>query len=310
MTVSVRLTAEQNPIARSRDLSNLQFALLLTVPVLVFLLVLMVYPLCYALWLSMNNVQYLLGQRVVEYVGFENYIKAYQDVQFWHSTRVSLQFTVEAVVLAVSIGLGLALVMNAARKYSKILNTVIIVPWAVSTYGTAVMWFYLVSGQTGIFTTVCAWFGLPSGPNLLAPSLVVEVLAMGYAWNIAPLVAFFLLAGMKATPKRLYHLAQIDGLGFWGRFVHVTLPPLRFSLFVFTSIVTMFSLKLSDYVSIMTRGGPGDSSNVLPYYLYDISFQQLDLSYGAAMSFYLLALIVVAALLLYVVWGRHEEKNQ
>jgi multiple sugar transport system permease protein len=90
-------------------------------------------------------------------------------------------------------------------------------------------------------------------------------------------------------------------------FLHVTLPPLRFTLFVFTAIATVLTLKQFDLVYILSRGGPGDVSSVTPFLLYDVSFKQLLLGYGSAMSFCLLALIVGSTLLLYTVWGRREE---
>jgi multiple sugar transport system permease protein len=187
------------------------------------------------------------------------------------------------------------------------MRTLMLLPWAVSLYGAGTMWFYLTSGQTGIVTSLSYWVGFDRPLNLMSASSVVDILALGNAWNLAPLVGFFLLANLTTIPQRLYDLAAIDCLGAWGRFIHVTLPPLRFTLFVFTSITTVLSLRLFDFIDVMSRGGPGNSSTVLPYLLYDISFKQLELGYGAAMSFYLLALIVAATLMLYVVWGRREE---
>lgn len=292
---------------RGPDAGNLRFALLLTCPVLAFLLAFMLYPLGYSFWMSLNDIQYLLGKVEIEFVGLQNYLEAFKDEAFWHSMVLSLRFTVVSVVLTIAIGLGLALVMNSKVGQSKLVRTIIILPWAVSLYGTGVMWFYLLNGQAGLPTTIFHWFGNDRPPNLFAPGSVIEILAIANAWNLAPLVAFFLLAGMQATPLRLYHLAQIDRLGAWGQFRHVTLPPIRFTLFVFSSIVTIFSLKVFDLINIMSRGGPGDASTVLTYLVYDISFQQTRTGYGSAVSFCLLATIIISTLLLYALWGRHEE---
>jgi len=292
---------------RSVEAANLRFALLLTSPVILFLLCFMAYPLGYSAWMSLNNIEYIFGNVNVEFVGLANYTEAFSDRAFWRAFEVSVRFTAESVILTIAIGLGLALVMNSRVGQSRLLRTIIIIPWAVSLYGTGIMWFYLLTGQSGIPTTILSWFGNTTPPNLFSARWVVEVLALGNAWNMAPLVAFFLLAGMQSTPSRLYDLAQIDRLGVWGRFVHVTLPPIRFTLFVFTSIAAIFSFKIFDYINIMSRGGPGDSSTVLTYLIYDISFQQTRIGYGSAVSFLLLALIIVSTLLLYFIWGRNEE---
>ena len=87
------------------------------------------------------------------------------------------------------------------------------------------------------------------------------------------------------------------------------MPPLRFTLFVFTCIITVLSLRTFDYIFTMSRGGPGRRlGDVLTYQLYKISFQDLNLGYGAAMSFFLLALILAPTVLLYLLWGRREAR--
>ena len=91
-----------------------------------------------------------------------------------------------------------------------------------------------------------------------------------------------------------------DRMSALEQFRHVTFPPLRFTLFVFTCITTVMSLKMFDYVYTFTRGGPGDASAVLTYQLYKVSFQDLNLGYGAAMSFFLLLLILGSTGLLYL----------
>jgi multiple sugar transport system permease protein len=136
----------------------------------------------------------------------------------------------------------------------------------------------------------------------------MEYLAMGAAWNMAPLVAFFLLANMLTTPKRLYDLAKIDRMSAFETFWYVTFPPLRFTLFVFTCITAVLAMKTFDYIWTETQGGPGSASGVLTYVLYKTSFVDLDLGYGAAMSFFLLAVILGSTGFLYLLWGRKEER--
>ncbi|CCN73589.1 putative ABC-type sugar transport systems,permease component [Vibrio nigripulchritudo SFn27] len=297
-----------NKPTKTTELSNLQFALLLTLPVLLFLLVIMAYPMGYAIWLSLHDVQFLFGKMRSQFVGLDNFYEVLKSDEFWHATFVSIRFTFEVVVLTLAAGLGLAMVMNSVKRMSNILRTLIMMPWAVSLYGTGVMWFYLARGQSGVATSLSFMFGGDEPINFISQRWVIEVLALGAAWNMAPLVAFFLLANLKTIPKSLYGLASIDRFNTLQTFIHVTLPPLRFTLFVFTCICTVLSLKMFDFVYMLSRGGPGDTSTVLPFLLYDISFKQLQLGYGSAMSFFLLFLIVGSTLLLYAVWGRKEER--
>ncbi len=290
---------------RTTELSNLRFAALVALPIVFFLVLVIAYPLGYALWMSFQNIQFFGGYRV-DFVGLTNYVDVLKDDAFWHSAWISIRFTVESVIFTLIIGMGLALVLRREMPARSLVRAIVILPWALSPYGTGIIFQFLAHGQTGVATAIASLFGSSEAFNLLSRHWVIEALALGNAWNIAPLLAFFLLANIATIPARLYDLAAIDRMTLPEVFLHVTLPPLRFTLFVFTCIIAVLSFRTFDYISTMTRGGPGDASEVLTYQIYKVSFQDLNLGYGAAMSFFLLALILGSTALLYFVWGRRE----
>ncbi|WP_119389194.1 carbohydrate ABC transporter permease [Taklimakanibacter lacteus] len=293
---------------RTAEISTLSFALVVSVPVLIFLLVVVAYPLAYALYLSFHEIRFFGGYSAT-WNGIANYSKVLTDQSFWSSLGRSLRFTVVTVILTLAVGLGLALILKHLPGKWRWLRALIILPWAVSPYGAGILFTYLGRGQTGIGTALANWLGSEHTVALISASFVIEYLAVGAAWNMAPLVAFFLLANMLTTPARLYDLAKIDQMSPLETFRHVTLPPLRFTLFVFSCITTVLAMKTFDYIFTATQGGPGSASAVLTYTLYKISFVNLDLGYGAAMSFFLLAVILGATGLLYLLWGRREERQ-
>ena len=295
-------------VPRSMEISNLSFALTISIPVLLFLLVVVAYPLAYAFYLSFNDIRFFGGYSA-EWAGLANYTKVFSDQTFWSSLGRTLRFTAETVILTLAVGLGLALILKHLPGKWRWLRALIILPWAVSPYGAGILFTYLGRGQTGIGTAVAASFGSDQTFNLISASFVIEYLAFGAAWNMAPLVAFFLLANMLTTPARLYDLAKIDQMSRFETFWHVTLPPLRFTLFVFACITTVLAMKTFDYIFTATQGGPGSASAVLTYTLYKISFVNLDLGYGAAMSFFLLVVIIGSTGILYFTWGRKEERR-
>lgn len=293
---------------RRAEVSNLSFALIISIPVLLFLLIVVAYPLAYAFYLSFNEIRFFGGYSA-DWVGLTNYANVVYDATFWSSLGRTLRFTVETVLLTLSIGLGLALILKHLPPGWRWLRALIILPWAVSPYGAGIFFAYLGRGQTGIGTSVAAALGSDQTFNLISAGFVIEYLALGAAWNMAPLVAFFLLANMLTTPPRLYDLAKIDQMSHFETFWHVTLPPLRFTIFVFSCITTVLAMKTFDYIFTETQGGPGSASAMLTYTLYKISFVNLDLGYGAAMSFFLLAVILGSTGLLYFIWGRKEERQ-
>jgi len=288
-----------------RELSTFQFALLLTLPVFIFLIAVIIYPLGYAVWASFHRIIFFGGYRT-SFVGFENYSAVLKSPAFWHSLRVSLRFTAESVVLTLLIGLGIALALARSFPGKGVIRSLAILPWAFSRYGVGITFKYLWRGHAGLPTALAYLFGMETRVSVLNHQTVIEGLAIGNAWNLAPLVAFFLLANMETIPSRLYDLAEIDHLGPFGKFFYVTLPYLRYTLFVFTVIVAVLSLKVFDYIFVQTGGGPGVASATLTYQIYKESFQHLNLGYGAAMSFYLLGVILAIAFTLYGVWGRKE----
>jgi len=288
-----------------KELSNFQFALLLTLPVVIFLIMVVIYPLGYALWASFQRINFFGGYRT-NFVGFKNYINVLHSPDFWHSVKVSLRFTVESVILTLLVGLGIALTLAGLLRGKGIIRSLVILPWAVSRYGVGIIFKYMWRGRIGFPTALSYLLGTGRTMDMLNQNTVIEMLSIGNAWNLAPLVALFLLANMETIPSRLYDMAEIDHLGPFREFFYVTLPYLRYSLFIFTAIVTVLSLKVFDYIFVQTGGGPGVASATLTYEIYKESFQNLHLGYGSAMSFYLLILILAITLLLYVFWGRKE----
>lgn len=289
------------------EMSNLQFAVLLCLPVIVFLVTVIGYPLGYAMVLSLHDISFF-GGLDTQFVGGKHYSEIFFSPRFWHAVGVSLRFTGESVVMTIFIGLGLAIVMAKPFKGKKLFRSLVILPWAVSTYSLGIMYKYLWKGHTSIFTAVTALFGREAPVEIVSEKTVVEVLALGNAWHLAPLVAFFLLANIETIPTRLYDLAEIDRMKSFGKFVHVTLPYLRVTLWVFTAIVCVLSLKVFDYIYVQTGGGPGSASATLTYEVYKSTFLGMNFGYGAAMSFYLLFVIILLTVLLYFFWGKKELK--
>lgn len=287
------------------EMSNLQFAVFLCMPVVVFLIMVIAYPLGYAMILSFHDISFF-GGLDTKFVEFKHYREILVSPHFWHALLVSLRFTAESVLLTIPIGLGLAIIMAKPFKGKKLFRSLVILPWAVSTYSLGIMYKYLWKGHTSVFTAIAALFGRQTPVEIVSGKTVIEILALGNAWHLAPLVAFFLLANIETIPTRLYDLAETDQMKSFGKFIHVTLPYLRVTLWVFTAIICVLSLKVFDYIYVQTGGGPGTASATLTYEVYKSTFLGMNFGYGAAMSFYLLLVIIVLTMLLYLFWGKRE----
>ena len=210
MLGSARPIAERvvlkSSLRRSSELSNLRFALIVSIPVLLFLLLVVAYPLAYALYLSLNQIQFFGGYSA-EWAGFTNYVNVVKDGDFWSSLWLTLVFTLETVILTLSVGMALALILKRLPQGWRWLRALIILPWAVSPYGAGIFFGYLGRGQTGVGTALANMFGSSATINFISAQFVIPYLAIGAAWNMAPLVAFFLLANMS-TIRRVSTISQ------------------------------------------------------------------------------------------------------
>src|ERR671935_1902680 len=159
-------------------------------------------------------------------------------------------FTVASVALELLIGLGMALAMHAAFKGQGVLRTVVLVPWAILTVVTAIMWRTMFVSPYGFVNTILGtdtvWLG--SEPQALIVIIIADV------WKTAPFMALLLLAGLQVIPSDIYEAAKVDGATAWQRFQKITLPLLMPALLVALIFRTLDALRAFDLPKVLTNG--------------------------------------------------------
>jgi multiple sugar transport system permease protein len=250
------------------------------------------YPIGYAIWLSLNEYSVRVAG-LSRWAGLRNYEAALTDPEFWDAFRTTFIFAAASVTLETLLGLAMALAMHAAFRGQGLLRTVVLVPWAVLTVVTAMMWRSIFESPIGfvnsLFGTDTPWLG--SEPEALIVMIIADV------WKTAPFMALLLLAGLQTIPGELYEAAKVDGAKTWQRFTRITLPLLTPALLVALIFRTLDALRIFDLPYVLTRGAFGTNTLSL------ISFQTFQenriLGLGAAMSV-LTFLIVMAVSFLYI----------
>ncbi|MFM9105641.1 MAG: carbohydrate ABC transporter permease [Chloroflexota bacterium] len=276
----------------SSRLSEGAFAGLLTLPVIVILLAVAAYPTIYSLWMSFQNIELIFG--ITEPVGLANYAEALSSPDVWRSVVITLYYTLLVTVFAVAIAVGGALLLNETFRGRGFLMAVVILPWAVSLYATAVVWKYLYSPEWGLFNAIIQRLGIADSPVLfLSERGAVPALAVAHAWQIAPLGMYFVLATLQVIPEDLYKAAKMDRLGVFGRFRNVTLPYIRTPLSIVMVLITVEAARAFDIIFFMTNGGPGDASTTLTWDIYRQSFVNRDLGYGSAIGWLLVIITII-----------------
>ena len=207
--------------------------------------------------------------------------------EFWDATRITFVFTIASVILETLIGLAMAMAMHAAFKGQGLLRTVVLVPWAVLTVVTAIMWKTIFDPNLGfvnqLLGTNTVWLG--EEPQALMVMIFADV------WKTAPFMALLLLAGLQVIPGEIYESAKVDGATAWQRFQKITLPLLMPALLVALIFRTLDALRAFDLPKVLTNGANGTETLSL---LALRTFQENRL-YGEGSALSILTFIIVMA---------------
>jgi multiple sugar transport system permease protein len=276
---------------RSRGVPERRLAWLMTAPSMLLIALVAVYPIIYAIWLSMHEYSLIRAgvSRWASPAGFGNYIDAFQSAEFVESIVITFVFTIASVALETGLGLAMALIMATAFKGQGLLRTVVLVPWAVLTVVTAIMWKTIVDPNLGlvnqILGTSTVWLG--EEPQ----ALIVMIFAD--AWKTAPFMALLLLAGLQVIPSEIYEAARVDGATAWQRFRRITLPLLMPALLVALIFRTLDALRAFDLPKVLTNGANGTTTLSL---IAQRTFQENRLyGEGAAMSIITFLIVMIVS---------------
>jgi multiple sugar transport system permease protein len=262
-----------------------RIAYLLVSPTIAVLVALSIYPLIYAITVSLK-----VRSGGVSGWSLGNFSRLFSDQFFLAALGHTLVYATSALTLEFLLGLGLAVLMNNQLRGRSFFRAALIVPMMLPTVVAGVVWrlmlnpnFGAVNGTLkgmGLNTSALTW---TSSPRLAMLSVVaVDV------WQWTPFMFLILLAGLQAIPQEPYEAALMDGSSGWQTFRHVTLPLLKPAILVALLLRTMDLLRVFDQVFILTEGGPGFATETISLYIYRTAFRFSDFGYAAAMSFVLL----------------------
>jgi len=255
------------------------------------------YPIVYAIWLSLNEYSVRVAG-LSRWAGLRNYETALSDPEFWDAFRTTFIFTGGSVVLETLLGLAMALAMHSAFKGQGLLRTVVLVPWAVLTVVTAIMWRTIFDPTLGFVNSLAGAIGLPNETVWLG-SEPEALLVMIFAdtWKTAPFMALLLLAGLQVIPGDVYEAAKVDGASTWQRFLRITLPLLMPALLVALIFRTLDALRIFDLPFVLTGGAFG--TNTLSLLSYQTFQTNRIIGLGSALAV-LTFIIVMAVSFLYI----------
>ena len=280
-------------------------------PGLLVMIVIIALPFLYSIYLSFTQTH---TGGVLVFVGVQNYIQIWHDQFFRNAIANSVVFTVYSEVFKFTLGLIAALVLHNLKRGRSVATALVLLPWIIPTIATALAWRSFVDplfgGLNGVLQAtglgpllyqlhfLDSWPATWLGSSTLAMPLVILV----NVWKGIPFFTINFLAGLKSIPQDEYEAASVDGAGAWSRFIHVTLPGMRFVLIVAPLLSTIWTFNTFDIVWLMTQGGPANSTMPFVVYAYIKAISQLEYGPGAAVALTMLPItaIMVGALSRYL----------
>lgn len=263
--------------------------LFIALPTALFLLFMLI-PLGMALVLSFFDYS-IVGD--FDFIGAANYVRAFGDPIFWIALRNTAYYTLLYVPGGLVVALGAALLLNRDAKVSKLFRTLFYIPVVSSTVATAAIWLWLLNPQYGLINVMLSWVGI-DGPAWLYSSrwamiaIVVMSVWAGFGANM-----IIYLAALQGVPNELLEAARLDGAGAFRVFWNVTRPAIARTTFLILTLLLIGAFQVFDQAYVLTKGGPGNSTLTLVYYIYDRGFGRLQMGYASAISFILFLIIMV-----------------
>lgn len=265
-------------------------------PSLIALMMVLALPLVYSLVTSFfdTNLKY---RGLGDFVGLQNYIEVLKDTYFLDSVKTTVTFTFFVVVIEFLVGLGIGLLLNNIRKARNFFFTIIIVPMMITPIAVGLIWRLLLHSDLGIVNHVLTQIGMVGRAWLADASIALKTVMFIDIWQNVPYMVLVILAGLVTLPTEPYEAAAIDGASRLQSFFTLTIPMMIPTFSVVLLLRTITALKTYDLIFVLTRGGPGTTTEVISYHIYQQAFRYLEIGKASAMSYLLLLMIVPVAFL-------------
>lgn len=268
------------------------FPYLMVAPLVVVFLSFVGYPIIRSLWMSLTDYK-LTGLRT-NFIGAENYLAVFSDNGFWGSFWTTTQYVVLATTFEFVFGMLIALALQKQKRFTNTIRSLLIAPMFIAPIAVGLLFRFLLNSQLGIVPGVLNFIGIDHDffgtGNALYSLVLIDI------WQWTPFMILLLTAGLEALPKDPISAAKVDGAGPFFRFFHVTLPMLMPVISVAILLRALDAVRVYEYVFATTKGGPGQETVTVQYFIYQQGIQFFRLGYASAAAFILFLAIMIVTL--------------
>lgn len=294
-----RAPSSLNPMPSKR------YYYLLMAPAIALLAFISIYPFFWMIYMSLHDVE--IGS--VVWNDFENFIRLAGDSRYLKGWGLLFQYSAMCLLLQISIGVFLAVALNGSR-YEKVLVTTLLMPMMMAPIVAGMVWYFLYNGTFGWYHWLLQSAGILGAKSILAsPDTAMLAIVIVDVWQWTPLIILITLAGLKRVPQDQLEANMVDGASPFRNFISVTLPNLYPVLLIAIMLRFMDNFRFIDSALVLTGGGPGNATKILPIYLFEVSFKFFKLGRGAAIALTLLVVTIILGMILVKVFDRQQTKK-
>lgn len=275
---------------------NRSLPYLLLAPALVLVGLILLYPLGLNLRISLYAKQLGFPER---FVGLANYWRVAGDTVFLNSVQVTFIWTVGSVIGQMALGITLALLLNREFRGRGLFRTLLLLPWAIPNFIAALTWVWMFSDRFGVISHLMMQAGLVSQPILFlaSPELALPSIILVNIWKNYAFVMIVIMAALQAIPSELYEAARVDGASAWQELWKITIPLIMPMILIVLLLRVIWTFNTFELVFIMTEGGPGRQTELLPITAFLWAFRNGLTGIGGALGVILMILTIIFCLL-------------
>jgi multiple sugar transport system permease protein len=274
------------------------FGVFLTLPGLATLLIIILFPIIFTIITSFYDYT-LLNPHHDSFVGLDNYQEVIEEDYIGDSVLITSQFVLSTVLIEFFIGFIIALSLNKVKRFKTVYYVILLAPLMINPVVVGLIWRMILHTELGIFNYLLKLLNINRvnwlGDNDTAFWTIIFV----DIWHQVSFMTILLLAGLSSLPREPYEAARMDGASSLRCLISITLPLMRPVITVAILLRLIFSIKTFDIIYIMTKGGPGISTDLISYFIYRSAFFGLDIGRASALSVGLLIIVLFLTFFLY-----------
>ena len=283
-------------------------AWLFLLPALLFLGITALFPLLYSLCLSFFRLKINLPNQKMIFVGFENYVKLFSDKLLGVSVSNTLIFAFISVTCETILGITVAMVICSNKFWKKIITSVFIVPMIMAPVAIGTLWRMMLDASTGVINYFINLLGFESVSFLSNSKTAMGSVIFVNIWQLTPWVTVIAAAALKNLSEETLQAAIVDGASSFQIFRKIVLPLIKPVLVIIIMIRFIDAFKVFDTVYVMTGGGPGSATEMLPNYIYKQGLRYFDAGYAASLAI-MFVIVMTFCSILFLKWRKKEQEN-